>query len=68
MATVTYSVPAMHCAHCVRTIQTELMEIAGVRKVVASLEPKQVTVEFELPATESQIEALLAEIHYPVAR
>lgn len=68
MTTVTYSVPAIHCAHCVHTIQAELMEIAGVRKVVASLEPKQVTVEFEPPATESQIEAMLADIHYPVAR
>lgn len=68
MTTVTYSVPAIHCAHCVHTIQTELMELAGVRKVVASLDPKQVTVEFEPPATESQIEAALADIHYPVAR
>ncbi len=68
MKTVTYSVPAIHCGHCVQTIETELQELAGVRKVVASLEPKQVTVEYEAPATESQIEALLAEIHYPVAR
>ncbi len=68
MSTVTYSVPAIHCEHCVRTIQSELREIAGVRKVVASVEPKQVTVEFEAPATELQIEALLADIKYPVAK
>lgn len=68
MSTVTYSVPAIHCEHCVRTIQRELREIPGVRNVVATVEPKQVTVEFEAPATEPQIEALLADINYPVAK
>lgn len=68
MSTVTYSVPAIHCEHCVHTIQTELGQIAGVRRVLASVQPKQVTVDFDPPATESQIEALLAELNYPVAK
>ncbi len=67
MDTLTYSVPAMHCHHCVRTIESELGELEGVRAVKADLERRQVTVTFEAPANDSRIRALLAEINYPAA-
>ena len=68
MSTVTYSVPSMHCGHCVHTITTELKDLAGVQDVNASLESKQVVVRFEAPATSGSIESLLEQINYPVAK
>lgn len=67
MESRTYSVPSIHCGHCVGTIERELSELEGVRKVKADQMGRSVQVEFEPPATESQITALLAEINYPVA-
>jgi copper chaperone CopZ len=68
MATVTVSVPNISCGHCVHTIQTELAELDGVTKVEASAETKLVTIAYEAPATIEAIEALLAEINYPVQK
>lgn len=65
MKTVTYSVPAMHCGHCKHTVQTELSDLAGVSDVTASLETGQVVINFDAPATEEQIVALMMEINYP---
>ncbi len=67
MTTVTYSVPAISCAHCTHTIETELAELEGIRSVKADLAAKKVTVAFEQPAEEEKIKAFLAEIEYPVA-
>lgn len=67
MQTVTYSVPNISCGHCVHTIQTELVELEGVKEVRASAETKTVVVTFEAPANEEKIKALMAEINYPVA-
>ncbi len=67
MSTVTYNVPAIHCGHCVHTIQTELADLAGVSRVVATLDSRQVTVDYAPPADEAKIKSLLAEISYPVA-
>ena len=68
MATVTVSVPNISCGPCVHTIQTELAELDGVTKVEASTETKLVTIEYEAPAKIEVIEALLAEINYPVQK
>ena len=67
MTTVTYSVPAIMCAHCTHTIALEVGELEGVKSVKADLDTKDVTITFEPPATEEKIKALLAEIEYPVA-
>jgi copper chaperone len=67
MESRTYVVPNISCGHCVHTIQTELGEVDGVRKVVVSQDEKRVDVEFEPPATEDGILRLLEEINYPVA-
>ena len=42
--TVTYSVPAIHCAHCAMSIREEVSEVAGVEDVAVDLERKLVTV------------------------
>ncbi len=65
MTTLNLTVPNISCKHCVHTIQTELAELAGVRRVAADAVTKQVVVEFEPPATEQQIDSLLAGIGYP---
>jgi copper chaperone len=44
METVTYAVPAIHCAHCELSIREEVEEVAGVEDVVVDLERKLVTV------------------------
>lgn len=67
MNTVKYSVPNISCGHCVHTIQTELIELEGVKEVRASAETKSVAVTFDFPADEEKIKALLAEINYPAA-
>jgi len=67
MTTVTYSVPNISCGHCVHTIQTEVVDLDGVKEVRASAETKQVLISFDAPASEEKIKALLAEINYPVA-
>ena len=65
MSSVTYEVPNISCGHCVHTIKTELSELAGVKMVEANQETQQVMVEFEDPADEEQLVALLIEINYP---
>ena len=39
-----YTVPAMHCAHCVTSIRGELSEVEGVEDVSVDLETKVVTI------------------------
>ena len=42
--TVTYSVPAIHCAHCAMSIREEISEVEGVEGVAVDLDTKLVTV------------------------
>ncbi len=67
MSDLTLNVPNISCGHCVHTIQSELSDLEGVKKVVASASTKQVTITFEPPADSLKIKALLAEINYPAA-
>jgi copper chaperone CopZ len=67
MTSLTLNVPNISCGHCVHTIQSELADLEGVEKVVASADTKQVTVTFDPPADETKIKSLLAEINYPAA-
>jgi len=67
MATkVTYSIPNIHCPHCVHTIQSEVIDLPGVKSVSADQEQRVATIEFEPPASEEKIKSLLASIDYPV--
>lgn len=65
MTTVTYTVPAISCGHCTRTIETEVGELQGVQSVKADEATKKVEITFDTPADETAIKTLLAEINYP---
>jgi copper chaperone CopZ len=67
MQSKTFTVPNISCGHCTHTIEMELGDIAGVKSVQADLDSRQVVVEWGEPATWEQIEAMLAEINYPVS-
>jgi copper chaperone CopZ len=42
--TITYSVPAIHCAHCAMSIREEVSEVEGVEDVDVDLDSKIVTI------------------------
>lgn len=65
MESKTFTVPNISCGHCTHTVEMELGDLAGVQNVTADLDSKQVSVQWDSPATWEQIEALLAEINYP---
>lgn len=65
MTTVTYTVPAIHCGHCIHTIEMEVGELQGVQSVKADQSTKKVQITFDSPASEDKVKALLAEINYP---
>jgi copper chaperone CopZ len=68
MDSKTFVVPNISCEHCVHTIQNEVSEVKGVKAVKADQQTKEVTVQWEAPATWSEIEKLLTEIDYPPQR
>jgi copper chaperone CopZ len=57
-------IPSISCSHCIHTITTELMSVTGVKKVTGDENSKQVTVEYEPPATLEIIRDVLTEINY----
>jgi copper chaperone len=65
MQSKTFTVPNISCGHCTHTVEMELGDLAGVHSVTADLESKQVSIEWDSPATWEQIAALLTEINYP---
>ena len=67
MGTKKLSIPNITCGHCVMTIQRELGEIDGVSKVEGDPTAKELTVEWDAPATLEKINSTLKEINYPAA-
>lgn len=67
METKKFSVPNITCGHCVMTIQRELGEIDGVKKVEGDPTAKEINVEWDAPATLEKIKSTLEEINYPAA-
>lgn len=67
MEKTTFSIPNISCEHCTSAIERELKELDGVRKARGSIEDKNVTVEWESPATREKIVSTLREINYPAA-
>ena len=65
MQNKTFTVPNISCGHCVHTVEMEVGEIPGVNSVKAVQDSKQVTVQWDTPATWEQIRATLQEINYP---
>ena len=67
MSSKTFTAPNISCGHCTRTIEMELGELAGVTRVKAEADSKQVAVEWETPASWDEIKDLLVEIGFPPA-
>lgn len=68
MAEQTVKVPNISCGHCVKTIEREVGELAGVQSVEASQAERTVTVRWDEGATDwDAVDALLREINYPPA-
>ena len=64
--TITYSVPAIHCAHCAMSIREEVTEVEGVDDVVVDLEEKAVTVTGR-DLDDSALRAAIEEAGYEAA-
>lgn len=67
METTRLSIPNISCAHCVNSIRNELSEIEGVLKVAGDPTTKEITIEWEGPASMEKIKTTLKEIDYPAA-
>ncbi|SPD72096.1 COP-associated family protein [uncultured Desulfobacterium sp.] len=65
METTRLSIPNISCLHCVRAIKTELENINGVLTVEGNPERKEISVEWESPASVEKIKATLRQINYP---
>lgn len=62
-----FSIPNITCGHCVMTIQRELAEISGVSKVEGDPAAKEITIDWDAPATLEKIKSTLREINYPAS-
>ena len=64
--TVTYSVPAIHCAHCGMSIREEVSEVEGVEDVEVDIDTKVVTIRGDELADE-KLRAAIQEAGYEAA-
>ena len=64
--TVTYSVPAIHCAHCAMSIREEVSEVDGVEDVAVDLDTKLVTVSGR-ELDDAALRAAIVEAGYEAA-
>jgi copper chaperone len=65
METRSFSIPNISCDHCVMTIKNELNELDGILKVEGDPDKKEITVDWDAPATLENIKSALREINYP---
>ncbi len=65
METRSFSIPNISCDHCVMTIKNELNELDGVLKVEGDPDTKEITVDWDAPATLEKIKSALRDIDYP---
>ena len=64
--TVTYTVPAIHCAHCASSIREEMSDVEGVDEVAVDLETKVVAVSGS-DLDEAALRAAIVEAGYEAA-
>jgi copper chaperone CopZ len=64
----TFQVPNIGCDGCVRTIRTEVAQLVGVKRVEGDVSTRMVTVEWDSPATWSQIVRTLEAVDYAPAQ
>lgn len=65
MTTTTYSVPAVHCQHCVNAITGEVTQVPGVSDVQVDLDTRTVTVTGD--ADDAAVRAAIDEAGYEVS-
>jgi copper chaperone CopZ len=65
MEKTSLTVPNISCGHCVASIKKELSEMDGVKSVEGDPETKEITVEWDAPASLDGIRSMLKEINYP---
>jgi len=63
---MTYSVPAIHCAHCAMSIREEVSEVEGVDEIDVDLETKVVTIHGR-ELDDSALRAAIGEAGYEAA-
>ena len=63
----TFSIPNISCGHCTSAIERELKDLEGVKDARGSIQEKNVTVEWEAPASREKILSTLQKINYPAA-
>jgi copper chaperone len=63
---VTFEVPAIHCAHCAMSIREEVSEVEGVDEVAVDLDTKVVTVSGR-DLNDAALRAAIAEAGYEAA-
>ncbi len=63
----TLLIPNISCGHCVMSIQNELKELDGVKVVDGDPDKKNITIEWDTPATIEKIKDTLKEINYPAS-
>jgi copper chaperone CopZ len=68
MATKSYTVTGMTCAHCVSSVGSEISRIPGVSDVQVDLAGGVVTVTSEQPVDDSAVAAAVEEAGYELAR
>ena len=68
MATDTYTVTGMTCAHCVNSVSSEIKQIPGVTDVQVDLSSGSVTVTSDQPVDENAVAAAVDEAGYELAR
>ena len=62
-----FSIPNISCGHCVMTIKNELGGLEGIQHVEGDPTTKNITVEWEAPATLEKIKDTLKEIDFPAS-
>ena len=67
MATKTYTVTGMTCAHCVSSVDTEIKQIPGVTDVQVDLASGHVTVTSEQPVDDAAVAAAVDEAGYALS-
>ena len=65
ISTLTYTIPAVNCAHSKMKIEREVSKFPGVASVSVAVDTQQAVVNYGPPASEASIEALLVDIGYP---
>ena len=63
---VTYTVPAIHCAHCAMSIREEISEVEGVEVIDVDLDSKLVTVSGR-ELDDGKLRAAIEEAGYEAA-